>query len=341
MISNAKTNNQGLPYRLTCTYDIINFEQYDTTTFNSMIYLATMQACRSMAKVMGDSATLNLCTDALQVGQTNIIKYLWNNTMNYFRAYSGGNAIMGDCLYGQMIAHHLGLGWSVDTEKIKMHLAAELKYNGDQYGIKVVTGRHNPPPLDITPGSSLRVKQGMKKMVELRDRYGYDGQDDVLWLGAAPDWSYLQIATQNSAIATALQPTEKQLVNLRDRLRDLWNIVGIMTASDWGPDDSIHGMPYVTSHYGFVMTDYYLLTVLSGQQTNIPGGSLKFNPVYDCPFNVPLLIVNTTGVVSCSNGMYKVSISYGKLSLPANGLSVNGKPYPQVVSLVAGQSVTW
>jgi hypothetical protein len=294
-----------------------------------------------MAQVMSDSATLNLCTNALQVGQTNIIKLLWNSTLNYFRAYTGGDAIMGDCLYGQMVAHHLGLGWLVDTEKIKMHLAAELKYNGDQYGIKVVTGRHTPPPLDLTSTSSLRVKQGLKQIQTLRDRLGYDGQDDVLWLGAAPDWSYLQIATQNSDITTALQPTEKQLVNLRDRLKDIWNIVGIMTPSDWGPDEGIHGMPYVTSHYGFVMTDYYLLTILSGQQTNIPGGSLKFNPVYGCPFNLPLLMVNTTGVVSCANGMYKVSISFGELKLPANGLSVNGKPYTQAVSLVAGQSVTW
>jgi len=230
----------------------------------------------------------------------------------------------------------------VDAEKIQMHLEAELKYNGDQYGIKVVTGRHTPPPLQISPKSSLRVKQSMKKLVDLRNRYGYDGQDDVLWLGAAPDWSYLQLTINSTTdITKALQPAENQLVNIRDRLKDLWNIVGIMTPADWGPDDSIHGMPFVTSHYGFVMTDYYLLTALSGQETNIPGGSLKFNPVYGCPFNVPLLLVNTTGVVSCMNGMHKVQISFGELSLPANGLVVNNKPYPQSVSLVAGQSVTW
>jgi len=240
-----------------------------------------------------------------------------------------------------MIAHHLGLGWLVDIEKIKQHLTAELKYNGDPYGIKVVTGRHTPPPLETTPTSSLRVKQGFKKIIELKNRFGYDGQDDVLWLGAAPDWSYLQIATENSELNSALLPTENQLVNLRDRLRDLWNIVGIMSAGDWGPEDRLHGMPYVTSHYGFVMTDYYLLTVFSGQETNIPGGSLKFNPVYPCPFNLPWMMVNVTGVVACQNGVYKVSVVYGKLSLPGNGLVVNGKAYPEGVSLVAGQSVTW
>jgi len=302
-----------------------------------------MRACESMAQVMGDTSTMTLCKNAFTVGQSQIVKLLWNDTLNYFRAYTGGDAIMGDCLYGQMVAHHHGLGWLVDVDKIQMHLAAELKYNWDQYGIKVVTGRHTPPPLALTPKSTLRERQAIKKIEELRYQYGYDGQDDVLWLGAAPDWSYLQITTNSSTdITKALVPTENQLsVNIRDRLKDLWNIVGIMTASDWGPNDNLHGMPYITSHSGFVMTDYYLLTALSGQQTNIPGGSLKFNPVYPCPFNVPLLLVNTTGVVSCTNGMYKVSISFGALSLPANGLSVNNKAYPQPVTLAAGQSITW
>jgi len=193
--------------------------------------------------------------------------------------------------------------------------------------------------------SSPRLAQGLKRMVELNERLGYDTQDDVIWMGAAPDWSYLQIALNASTkvldLALAMAPVEAELVNYRDRLRDIWNIVGIISPSDWGVDETIHGVPYVTSHYGFVMTDYYLLPLLSGQQTDIPRGTLSFAPVYPCAFNLPLLLANCTGIVSCAVGTYTVSISFGSLSLPAGGLSVNGRAYPRPISLGPGGSVTW
>ena len=146
IMANANINKQGLPYKLVCTYDIIAFDQYNTTTFNSFIYLASLRAGEKIAQVMGDSAFVEIVQAAFAYGQSQLYKLLWNSTHDYFRAYTGGDAIMGDCLYGQMLAHHNGLGWLADTDKIQAHLKAELLYNGDPYGIKVVTGRHEPPP---------------------------------------------------------------------------------------------------------------------------------------------------------------------------------------------------
>ena len=190
--------------------------------------------------------------------------------------------------------------------------------------------------------ASRRLKQGLHGRIALNARSGFDTQDEVIWLGAAPDWSYMQIVlTPQGNLESVLAPTEAQLCNCRDRLRDLWNIVGITSPGEWGSDPRIQGMPFVTSHYGFVMTDYYLITVLSGQLTNIPQGSLTFSPVYPCPFNLPLLLANTTGIVSCANNTYSVFLAFGSLSLPANGLIVNKRPYPFVVSLQGGQSISW
>jgi len=349
MVNNANTNGQGLPYHLTCTYDIIDFEQYDTTTFNSMIYLATMRAGEEMAKVIGDTTGAAFANKAFKFGQQQVYKLLWNNTHQYFRAYTGGNAIMGDCLYGQMVAHHNGLGWLVDQDKLQQHLNNELKYNGDPFGIKVVTGRHEPPPLDLTSSlsslkpSSSRLRQGRAALLETNRRLGFDTQDDVIWMGGAPDWSYLQIAlnSSNTNLDSALKITKNELTNFRDRLRDLWNIVGIISPNDWGTDPDKHGMPYVTSHYGFVMTDYYLLTVLSGQQTDIPNGLLTFTPAYPCPFYLPVLLAEFTGTLECVGGRYTVSSVFGTLSLPKGGLKVNGAAYPEAVNLISGSSVSW
>ena len=180
-------------------------------------------------------------------------------------------------------------------------------------------------------------------MVKTYERLGFDTQDDVIWLGAAPDWSYMQIALNGRAnLSASLAPTEAQLVHYRDSLRDLWNIVGIISPADWGEDVFYHGQPYVTSHYGFMLTDYYLLPVLSGQQTNLQKGSLEFDPVYDCPFNLPLLLANTTGLLSCTaSGSFTVEIAFGHLSLPAGGLVVNGRAYPYAVNLQQGGKVSW
>ena len=143
---------------------------------------------------------------------------------------------MGDTLYGQVLALHHGLGWLVNAstglglQRLASHLAAELKYNGNEYGLRVVTGRNDPPPA----GSKM-----------LKGRV--DTTDDVNWEGAGPDWSYvqLQLARQATAahqpidaavLAAALEPTRLSLVNWRDRLHDMWNVAGITTSSiaSWG-----------------------------------------------------------------------------------------------------------
>jgi hypothetical protein len=353
MITNSNTHNQGLPWRLPCTYDIIAFDQYNTTTFNSLVYLAALRAGKNLADALGDSETAKKCDAAFIFGQGKVYSLLWNSTHEYFRAYTGGDAIHGDCLYGQMVAHHNGLGWLVDPEKLSAHLVAEFRYNSDKFGIKVVTGRHEPPPEIKFP--SRRSEQGMARVREMKKNLGYDGQDDVIWLGGAPDWSYLRLALareaaqKNSGTATlslaeinsALAITEAQLSNFRDRLKDLWNIVGIISPSDWGSEDSRHGMPYVTSHYGFVMTDYYLPSVISGQSTDFPNGKLTFSPLYPCPFNFPVTLMNFLGKLTCNNGIYSFSAVFGSIILPVGGLSVNNNTYAPAVSLVAGQTVSW
>jgi hypothetical protein len=97
------------------------------------------------------------------------------------------------------------------------------------------------------------------------------------------------------------------------------------------------------SHYGFFLTNYWLLGALSGQQTDLGSGVLSFAPLYACPFEVPLLLAGRTGTVSCAaaGGPYTVALAFGTLELPAGGLSVNGRAYASAVSLAAGESVSW
>lgn len=340
----------GLPWHLTATYDIINFEQYNTSTFNSMVHLASMQAGAKLALVVGDNATFAAATAAFTRGQLALETYLWNSTYQYYRAYTGADALMGDTLYGQVVAFHHGLGWLTDggdagLARLSSHLAAEDKYNGNAFGIRVVTGRHDPPPQ-----TSRWVKAGKLSHAPL----GVDTTDDTNWQGAGPDWSYVKIQLARAAtaahspidpttLAAALDPARRSLENYRSRLNDIWNPAGLTSTNDWDPtNENINGQSYITSHYGFLLVDYYLLPALTGQVTDIPNGVLTFEPAYPCPYTLPVLLQGTEGLLSCSaTNSFTLTILFGRLVLPQGGLSVAGNVYAGAVDLSSGLSVSW
>jgi non-lysosomal glucosylceramidase len=355
----------GLPMHLVCTYDILAMEVYNTTTFNGVLHLAMMQAARTLAldPAINDTATAALALQAYNTGVTAMTTLMWNSTYGYFRAYYGGDAIMADCLYGQQVALAHGLGWLLPQSMISSHLQAELKYNGNDYGLTVVTGRHTLPPEEIEEQEQLVlagvVGRGMDEVAERKTRIAADkrelmrrirdkndGQDDAVWMGGAPTWSCLAVQLGSAGptgtnITAALEPTRWELENYRSRLHSMWDLTGLSTTGDWG-SDAANGQPFCTSHYGFMLPDYYLIYALSGQQLDIPHGTLSFAPLYSCPFALPFASAGREGSISCdAAGTYTLALAYGELSLPAGGLSVSGKAYSGAVDLQGGQSVSW
>eukprot|EP01116_Phalansterium_solitarium_P010681 TRINITY_DN2576_c0_g2_i1.p1 TRINITY_DN2576_c0_g2~~TRINITY_DN2576_c0_g2_i1.p1 ORF type:complete len:1038 (+),score=373.87 TRINITY_DN2576_c0_g2_i1:144-3257(+) len=351
----------GLPSHLVCTYDILAFEQYNTTTFNGFLHLAAMRAAVVMANALGDESMAQFAQQTFDTSLAALTgPLLWNSTYNYFRAYTGGDAIMSDCLYGQQVALAHGLGWLVDPALLAQHLEAELKYNANPFGLTVVTGRHTPPPLDTDKALAAMAAVSGTPLDEIASRksrrasdirttfsnFRSDGQDDAIWMGGAPDWSNIALALgargpAGGNVTLALEPTRWELENYRSRLNSMWDLTGISTTGDWG-SDALNGQPFCTSHYGFMLTDYYLIYALSGQQTNLPNGTLSFAPLYPCPMNLPALLMGVEGTISCdAAGKHTLAIAFGTLALPAGGLSVDSKAYPNPVVLSAGQSVSW
>ena len=254
----AQSVDYGLPAHLVCTYDILSMERYNTTTFNGVLHLAAMRAVARMGTALGDSATV-ATADAAAATALAVLTgpLLWNSTYGYWRAYTGGDAIMTDCLYGQQVALAHGLGWLLPQEMIASHLAAEIKYNANPFGLTTVTGRKTPPPaITAIGGDGIAVRKAARAesvgdlMRELRS--GGDGQDDAVWMGAAPTWSCLSLALGAAGPAggnttAALEPTRWELENYRSRLNSMWDLTGLSTTGDWG-DDSANGQPFCTSH---------------------------------------------------------------------------------------------
>jgi non-lysosomal glucosylceramidase len=256
-----------------------------------------------------------------------------------------------------MYGHHVGQGFVVNQTYLVKHLAAELKYNLNPYGMTVVTGRTTPGPLERLAASAAAAaapetqsrRQRAAAAAAGSAPLGVDTVNDVVWMGGGFDWSYMALALGvyggggAGGWETALVPSFNEVANYRDRLHDLWNIAGLYTTADWGADNStVNGLPYITSHYGFHMTQYYLIYALSGQQTNLPGGKLAFTPVVPAPYNLPVVLYGGTGtLVADGAGSVTLTLAFGSLTLPAGGLTVNGVAYPGALTLAAGQSVTW
>ena len=92
-----------LPLHLVCTYDILALEAYNTTTFNSGLHILSMRAGAALARVMGDNATATAADAAAARATIAVQALLWNSTYGYYRAYTSGDAIMSDALYGVML----------------------------------------------------------------------------------------------------------------------------------------------------------------------------------------------------------------------------------------------
>ena len=175
----AVAAESGLPAHLVCTYDILSMEVYNGTTFNSVLHLAAMRAVEAMAAAVGDAATAAAAAASFASTRAAIQAQLWNSTYSYYRAYTGGDAVMADSLYGQVVASAHGLGLLLDAGDMAAHLAAELKYNGNRFGLTVVTGRHTPPPIAPDVRAPLRARAGTTADIQVS--FGVKGARRLLF----------------------------------------------------------------------------------------------------------------------------------------------------------------
>jgi hypothetical protein len=91
-----------------------------------------------------------------------------------------------------------------------------------------------------------------------------------------------------------------------------------------------------------MLTDLFLLPLLSGQVVDMPNGKLDINPMFKAPYVLPVLISNCEGSIEVTaDGKMTLAVAFGALQLPVKGLSVSGSACPHAVDLKAGESMTW
>ena len=136
----------------------------------------------------------------------------------------GGNAIMADCTYANVLADTLGLSPLTTDAQISSHLKVVLRENDSPYGFIVQTGRYG-------------------------DIHEHGDNDNSLWMMANPDWATLAL-WRGFDPKEALAVARKTLEWWRTDLADMWNVVAV----GGGINTSTSGQPLANSHYGYHMT---------------------------------------------------------------------------------------
>ena len=269
----------GMPYKLQTTYDVMGLERYDTATYSAVFQILAMRAIQELAVFMNDTSALAKYKAAEEACVAGTETYLWSETKGAYVAYYGGEALMADSFYPQVLAYSLGMGTLVNATRLARHLDNEEKDNYDPFGLKIMTGR----------------------------TVGVEPSEPDVWMMAPADHGSLRLRLGHGSLDTALEITGRPYKRVRE-LGEQWNAAGIYR----GNHSSFPGASYITSHYGYYMTHWHTMLALSGQTADLPHAKLSFAPTVPLPFNLPVFLPRVVGTVTgeagSTAGTVKVSL---------------------------------
>ena len=179
-----------------------------------------MRAAASLARtpIINDVAFGLACDAAFTSAANAVQQHLWNGSAGYYRAYTGGNALMSDATYALVLSDSIGLGPLVPDDHVASHLRAVLKANDTPWGLLAMTGRYP------YPGPSPR----------------HAPADNSIWMMSNPNWATLSL-WRDGDVSQALTVARKALDWWRTNLTDTWNVVAFHGGLGYG----LEGQPLV------------------------------------------------------------------------------------------------
>jgi len=115
------------------TYDI---EFYGSDPLINSIFLAALKAASEIADYLGDEEYSFKYKEAFKKGSKQVDKLLWNgeyyeqkiNDVNKYK-YQYGKGCLSDQLFGQLLAHVVGIGYILPEDHVKKAIKSVFKYN--------------------------------------------------------------------------------------------------------------------------------------------------------------------------------------------------------------------
>ena len=313
-----RCKEHGLPNRLGNTYDWWGFESKDVVAYNAVLHLAAMLAGERLARLEGDAETADACRANYESARAALDEMLW--TGRYFRSWwmadgSHPDALHADALYGQLWAFLLGLGPIADLDKMRSHLACEMRMNGSPFGLLVTQGAGRDRD---------RYPEPMPKT-----RPGEEGPRDYLvWQAGSLNWCALSLYLGGD-VSASLAEAEKVVGHWQRTLCDPWDYRDLTTGWD--------GYPWCNSHYARQLILWTIPLALSGQQYSAPEKRLGFDPRLPAPARLPWFTPTANGALEIlDGGRCRLTVMSGGLAL--NELRVGEASLGRAVSLTAGES---
>lgn len=309
----------GLPNNLNNTYDWWEFEKKDVVAYNAFLHLAAMLAAEKLALVQGDTDFAAACRAGFESSCRALNDLLW--TGGHFRAWwmedqPFPDALHADTLYGQLWAFVLGLGWTVEPERIVSHLAVEFAKNASPFGLKVMQGT------DCDADSHPDPKPGHAP-------YENGPVNNLVWQAGSLGWAALNLYAGEDP-EQSLAEAAKVIEHWRKQLCDQWDYRDLTTGWD--------GYPWCNSHYGRQLILWAIPLALSGQQYSAPDKRLAFQPRLPAPARLPFFTPTANGRLDLvGDGTYRLVVLSGRLEL--NELRISGCEVVGPVSLAPGEKV--
>ena len=149
----------GLPFHNAqgdSTWDALHFT--GPSPYSGALTLGAWAAMADWAKKRGDSAQAQRFTGKLALAQNSFEKYFWNG--RYYRAAANGEQaewILGDALFGVLMAEAAGLRGLLPADHVSMHLRRVAERNWRDFGKGELGPALLAPPDGPIPTDRLQV----------------------------------------------------------------------------------------------------------------------------------------------------------------------------------------
>jgi hypothetical protein len=215
----------------------------------------------------------------------------YSQTSMPYPAQAGtSRCLFADSLQGQTWAQTLGLGMLLTNHtRILSHYAKQKQYNGTPFGHISVSqrlGKGDATPMDTTLWAT--------------GTYNY---------AANELWMYWSDNTSSLFDPNPIEEPMKDVINIRDGMKDFWNYPGSVY-------NSTGGVSYFLSHYGFHMLGYSIWPAWTQQRSNMVTGTLSLNPALNPQIGVfPIFFPGSGGLVTVNTTCLIIRINFGSVNL--------------------------
>lgn len=315
------------------TYDL---DFYGPNSLCGSLYLGALRAAAAMARHLGEDKRAALYEDIYESGRQRTEAELWNDEYyiqkvevpaghgvpERLRSPEGGpspkfqygEGCLSDQLLGQWLAHVVGLGYLLDSQRVKSAMDAVFRHNFRR---------------------AMREHHNVQRVYALQDEAGLlvctwprGGRPALPFFYCDQVWTGIEYQVASHLIYEGLLREGLTIVKaVRDRHDGA-------RRNPWDEFECGH-------HYARAMSSWSVLLALSGFHYSAVEGRLSFKPALPADgFRCVFCAGTAWGTLTIANGEAQLRVEYGELTLRQFAVGGSEEKYDEARTLCAGDVLT-